>query len=132
MAAVCVGMNETKRDLIAISLTTITIAVIGMASYFAYRSDERRRTRLTAEVPAEIVEVYVNRSRNNEEARPGRIESMRISYRYVLDGEIFARTTTVSSMAGKEFKVGGPAKVCYNPANPNEAELFQVNHKCGE
>jgi hypothetical protein len=31
----------------------------------------------------------------------------------------------------RDFQVGGQAKVCYNPANPEESDVFPASSKCG-
>jgi hypothetical protein len=51
-------MSELRRDLIFGGITLLIIAVIGVASFFAFRGDEQQRKILTAEVPATIVDVF--------------------------------------------------------------------------
>ncbi len=104
--------------------------MIGVASYIAYRSDGRRAARLTAELPATITEVYVSRDRNNEEARPGRINGVRVTYQYSISGRSYTRTSSFGRNVGMNFREGGAAKVCYNPENPEEAELSEMNRLC--
>lgn len=122
---------EVKRDLILGALTLLAVAFIGVASYFSFRSDSARRRHMTSEVPAEILEVYSTRSRNNEEGKPGAVTSVRVSFRFVLDGESFFRSANMSRDQGKEFEVGRPAKVCYNPGDHQQSELFPHNYQCG-
>ena len=122
--------DNGRRDVVLFVLLLVTLMIIGTASFFAFHLDEQRRKRLTAEVPATIIDVYVIRDRNNEMARPGSVNSVRLTYRYVLNGETFTRTA-VMNRAGIEFKVGSQAKACYNPNKPEEVELLQMNHQCG-
>ncbi len=120
-----------RRDLILFGILAVVLTVLGVTMYFAYRTDEEGRARLTAETPAVITEVYVVRERNNDTARPGRINSVRVSYQYSVDGRQHARTTSLSRNVGMNFTEGVAAKVCYNPINPEEAELFEMNRPCG-
>ena len=119
-----------KRDLIIIGLGALALAVIGTASYFAFLSDERRRAHLTAEAPAEIVEVFFARGRDPQTGSPDAVNHVRVRFRYTVSGREFSRVATMNKVTGAKFKVGQPAKVCYRPEMPDEAELFEANYGC--
>ena len=119
-----------KRDLIIIGSGVLALAVIGAASYFAFLSDERRRTHLTAEAPAEIVEVFFARGRDPQTGSPDAVNHVRISFRYAVSGREFSRVATMNKAAGAKFKAGGRAKVCYSHERPEEAELFEASYTC--
>ena len=122
---------EVKREMILGAATLLAVVLIGAVSYFTFRSDAARRRHLTSEVPAEILEVYAARNRNNEEGKPGAVTSVRVSFRFVLNGETIMRSNTMSRDQGKEFEVGKPAKVCFNPEDHRQAELFPQSYQCG-
>ena len=119
-----------KRDSIIIMVGAVVLALLASASYFAFLSDERRRNHLTAEAPAEVAEVFFARRRDPETGAPGQVNHVRVSYNYVVNGQAFKRVATMNKVIGAKFKVGGPAKVCYNPERPGEAELFEVGYRC--
>jgi len=74
-------MSESKRDLIAFSFLIIIVAVAGFGSYLAFRNDEQRLTRLTAEVVAEVSDVFFARGRDMETGMPDSVKLVRISFR---------------------------------------------------
>ena len=118
------------RDLTLLGLGVLALVVVGAASYSAFLSDERRRARLTAEAPAEVVEVFVAREKDPQTGSPGVVNHVRVSFRYAVSGREFSRVATLNKAAGARFKVGGPAKVCYRPGRPEEAELFEAGYSC--
>lgn len=119
-----------KRDLILIGLGALALAVVSVGGYSAFLSDERRRARLTAEAPAEIVDVFFARGRDPQTGSPGGVNHVRVTFKYAAGGREFSRVTAMNKAAGARFRVGQPAKVCYNPGLPEEAELFEATHKC--
>lgn len=125
-------MGDLKRDLIVGSATLVVITVVGAASFFAFREDEKRHQRLTTEVPADIIDVYDKRGTNPQTGATGGIVNVLVKYQYVIDGKGYSRNVTVGGEIGKSYNVGQPAKVCYNPRNQEEAELFPSNYKCGK
>lgn len=125
-------MNRSSPESVAFAILLAAVLVAGAGSYFAFRSDEQRRTRLRAEVPAEIVEAFEQRGRNVETGNPRPVHSVRVGYRYTIADRTFERTIILNSVAGTKFKVGVPAKVCYNPQQVEEAELFEAAHRCAQ
>ena len=87
---------------------------------------------MTAGVSATVLDVYMNRAVNVGTGSPGPIQSVRVDYQYFANGKPYKRTVIMSSNAGKEFKVGVPAKVCFNPDDAGEAELVNLNRTCGK
>jgi hypothetical protein len=124
-------MVELKRNWLFGSATLVVIALILAFSIIAFREDERQDARLTAEVPASIVGLYVRRGQSPQTGATAGVVNVLIEYRYEIEGKQYARQVTMSETAAKSFKVGQPAKVCYNPGNPDEAKLFSGGHQCG-
>lgn len=124
-------MNELKRDLFLGGVTLVVIVLIGAASLVAFHQDEERHRRLTAEVPATIIEVYERRGTNPQTGKTGGVVNVLVSYHYEIEGKKYARKIIIGEQSGKSFKVGAPAKVCYNPRAPEEAELFSSEYPCG-
>jgi hypothetical protein len=125
-------VSELRRDLILGSATLLVIALILAVSFIAFREDEQRHARLTAEAPATIVELYERRGTNREAGKTGGIENVFVRYRYEIEGKEYSRQVTMSARASRSFKVGQPAKVCYNPRNREEVELFASDYQCGK
>ncbi len=60
------------------------------------------------------------------------IVNLFVSYRYRVNSGEYTRKVIVGRGVGKAFAVGQPAKVCYNPENPDQAELFPIAYTCGQ
>jgi hypothetical protein len=121
---------EIKRDIIIWSVGLAFIALVGVASYFAFLKDEGRHKRLTLEVPANITNVYERRAVNPTSGAEGTVD-ITVTYRYIIDDTEYKRTVRLSKSAGSFYREGQQAKVCYNPRNHEEAELFPAAYKCG-
>jgi hypothetical protein len=86
--------------------------------------ESRQINRLTAEAPAEVLEV-------SESLILTRYPSTYITYRYVVGGKTIAGKTTKDGRVSRLYPVGKTNKVCYKPANPQESEIYQLGHQCG-
>lgn len=85
-----------------------------------------RETSLTAAAPAEVLGVY------NEGTRKDQNRRTTIDYRYVVDGRTYdARYTKRGANTGpNRFQSGKPVKVCFNPARPQVSEPFEPAYTC--
>jgi hypothetical protein len=124
-------MTELKRDIVVGASVIIFIALVGVASYFAFLKDEERHKQLTAEVPATITNVYARRSENPTSGAEN-IVDISVSYKYVIEDKEYERKIVLGRAASGLYREGQPAKVCYEPQNHEAAELFTASHKCGE
>lgn len=51
-----------------------------------------------------------------------------VRYQYIVDGRRYEATTTTS----RSYDPGQPAKVCYNPADPQDEVFVYLDGPCGE
>jgi hypothetical protein len=121
---------EIKRDIIVWAVGLAFIAMVGVASYFAFLKDEERHQRLTSEVPASVTNVYVRRAVNPTSGSEGPVD-ITVTYKYVIDDTQYERTVRLSKSAGSFYRQGQVAKVCYNPRTHEDAKLFPASYKCG-
>jgi len=97
--------------------------------------------RLTAEAPAEITSVVLDRDRKITRRRSGSNNRRRtktkttyetdIEYRYTVNGKAYDGVSEKDGDVTGSFRTGSSAKVCYNPSQPNESDVFENNHRCG-
>jgi hypothetical protein len=121
---------DIKRDTIVWVAGLTFIFIVGIASYFAFLTDEERHKRLTSEVPATVTNVYERRAVNPRSGAEGTVD-ITVTYKYVIEGQEYERTVRLSMLAGSAYREGQPAKVCYNPRKHEEAELFPAAYRCG-
>jgi hypothetical protein len=112
--------------LVLLSFVLISIG----AAYFAYRRENDGRKSLTSETPARITQTEVRRNTGLEDGKEYSVDTI-VTYEYELDGKAYQRTIRKSRLEALPFLPWGNAKVCYDPDNPDIAELFPVTHKCG-
>lgn len=96
--------------------------------------------RLTAEAPAQITAVSLDRgrrttttttgNRNRRRKRTGDTETD-IRYRFTVNGRPYDGATEKDGDQTSTYKTGMAAKVCYNPSDPEESEVFPSSHTCG-
>jgi hypothetical protein len=97
--------------------------------------------RLTAEAPAEITSVVLDRDRKTTRRRSGSNNRRRtttkttyetdISYRYIVNGQVYNGETEKDGDMTGTYRNGSRVKVCYNPAQPDESDVFETGHRCG-
>ena len=121
---------EIKRDTIVWVIGLAFIAIVGIASYFAFLKDEETHKRLTSEVPATVANVYERRAVNPTSGAEGTVD-VTMTYKYVIDDTAYERRVRLSRMARGVYREGQAAKVCYNSRHHEEAELFPPSHRCG-
>jgi hypothetical protein len=119
----------------AVIMVVLLVVVIGAGIFFSIQRHQWLAT-LTAEAPAQVLEVKVvsrDRNRNQNINRPSSpTYSTRITYRFQANGRTIETEWTKSDDVSDEYTVGGRAKVCYNPSNPDENEIFTLSYRCGQ
>ena len=129
----------SSRIKLGIAIAGVIVLVAGVIVAVIVWRDRRRLARLTAEAPAEVLNVDVishtsNSGVGNANGRRRRHRTTHetdITYRYAVGGGTIVGTTSKAGDVHQTFRVGRPAKVCYNPAQPEESEVFPPDHKCG-
>jgi hypothetical protein len=116
-----------------------------LVSFFAFvfpgcSGDDFSR-RLTAEASAEITSVVLDRDRKTTRRRSGSNNRRKtkttttyetdISYRYTVNGRVYEGESEKDGDVTGSFRAGSSVKVCYNPAQPDESDVFENNHRCG-
>ena len=117
------------KYLTAISFVVIILAVA--ASIFVFQTEQIERKTLTAEVPAQIIEMSPRKTIDPETGQTNSVLNVLVVYRYSIEGENYEKQTTVSKTESLTFRIGETAKVCYNPTRRDQAELFSLEYKCG-
>jgi hypothetical protein len=97
--------------------------------------------RLSAEAEGELTSVALDRERKTTRRRSGSNNRRRtttkttyetdISYRYTVNGQIYNGETEKDGDVTASFRTGARVKVCYNPAQPDESDVFESGHRCG-
>jgi hypothetical protein len=119
----------------AVVMIVLGVFMTGAVIFFSWQRHQHL-VRLTAEAPAQVLEVKLtsrDRNRNtntNSSASP--TYSTRITYRFQANGRTIETEWTKSDDVSDEYTVGGRAKVCYDPANPDENEIFTLSYRCGQ
>ena len=54
-----------------------------------------------------------------------------IEYSYSVDGKNYDGYSEKDGDVQRDFQTGAPIVVCYNPANPEESDVFPSGTKCG-
>jgi hypothetical protein len=122
----------------AIAAVVMIVLIVLMTGAFIFFSWQRHQhlVRLTAETPAQVLEVKVvsrDRNRNtNINRSSSSTYSTRISYRFQANGRTIETEWTKSDDVSDEYTVGGRAKVCYDPTNPDDNEIFTLSYHCGQ
>jgi hypothetical protein len=97
-------------------------------------------SKLTAEASGQITRVAIDRDTKTKKRKTSSNKTKRkttttveteIDYRYVVGGKTFDGYTEKDGDLQRDFPSGGQAVVCYNPANPEESDVFPSGHKCG-
>jgi hypothetical protein len=128
---------------IALALAiVIGVLVVVAALFFSYERHQWLK-KLTAEAPAQVLAVKVtSRSTTlNQNQNPGNNStptystptySTRITYSFQAEGRTIETEWVKSGDVSEEYEVGRRAKVCYEPANPNNNEIFPLSYRCGQ
>ncbi len=113
-----------------IVLGLIITLVIALAAFFYVRR-RNQLAKLTAEAPAQVTSVSVDTDRNRTNNRSRTRYTTRISYRYTVNGVALSGQTSKSGDVKSSYENGSGVKVCYEPAHPENSEIFTADYKCG-
>ena len=121
-------MSRLRKLIFVAAILTLLLAVAG----FFYVRRRNQLARLTAEAPAQVLSVSVDtdRTRTNNRSRT-RYKTL-ISYRYTVNGSALSGQTTKSGDVKSSYENGQSVKVCYEPAHPENSEIFTGDHQCGK
>jgi predicted small lipoprotein YifL len=114
-------------------ILTITI-IIAVMSLTACSS------KLTAETPGQIKTVAIDRDRktstkktssNKKKTTTKTSVETEIEYSYTVNGKNYDGYIEKDGDVSRDFQTGAAVVVCYNPANPEESDVFTSGTKCG-
>jgi hypothetical protein len=124
-------MTHAELEKLALWIFIVVMILCGIGMYFSYKSEAERQKRLVAQTEAVIL--TVNRRRvPDENGKWVETNNVLISYSYNINTSRFEKTTTISHRYARNFSVGKPAKVCYNPDRYEEHELVPPEYRCGQ
>lgn len=113
-----------------LSLIFIFALIIGVAAFFYVRR-RNQLAKLTAEAPAQVVSVSLDTDRTRSNNRTRTRYTTRVSYRYTVNGRPLTGQTNKSGDVQSSYQNDRPVKVCYEPAHPENSEIFTADYKCG-
>lgn len=114
-----------------IVLLVVVFALVIALAVFFYVRRRNQLARLTAEAPAQVLSVSVDTDRTRTNNRSRTRYKTRISYRYTVNGTTRDGQTTKTDDVKSSYENGRAVKVCYEPAHPENSEIFTADHKCG-
>ena len=112
----------------AVVMTAVGVLAIGAFIFFSWQRHQRL-VKLTAAAPAQILEVKVTSKKRSESSRN---YSTRITYSFQAQERTIETEWTKSDDVSDEYEVGRRAKVCYDPSNPDDNEIFTLSYRCGQ
>jgi ABC-type glycerol-3-phosphate transport system substrate-binding protein len=95
---------------------------------------------LTAETTGQVTRVALDRdtktvkrktSSNKTKKTTKTSVETEVDYRYTVGGKTFEGYSEKDGDVQRDFQTGAPVTVCYNPANPEESDVFAAGTKCG-
>ncbi len=116
------SISDRASNLGCALILILTILFFAAVVWVIDQNGKRR----SAEVPVEIVEVKGIRwyDSSDEEYKTG----YDVFYRYSVNGQVYETT----SNHDESYKPGTAYKICYNPKNPRDHEIYQASHRCGD
>lgn len=94
---------------------------------------------LTAQSTAQITRVAIDRdtktsrrktSSNKKKKKTTTSVETEIEYRYTVGGKTYEGYSEKDGDVQRDFPSGAQVVVCYNPADPQESDVFAGGHKC--
>jgi hypothetical protein len=122
-------MKLTNKLNLVIAVTIFAAFSIGCSS------------NLTAEAPGEVTSVAIDRdtktsrrktSSNKKKKKTTTSVETEIEYTYTVDGKTYSGYSEKDGDVQQSFRIFSPVVVCYNPANPEESDIFTKGTKCGD
>lgn len=96
-------------------------------------------SKLTAEAPGQITSVAIDRDTKTTKKKTSSNKTKKstktsveteIDYTYTIEGKSYSGYTEKDGDVQNAFRSGSPVVVCYNPANPEESDVFAAGTKC--
>lgn len=115
----------------AVVMIVLVVLGIGASIFFGWQRHQHL-AKLTAEAPAQVLEVKVTTLKRNYNTNAPPDYSTRITYKFDANGRTIETEWTKSGDVSDEYEVGKRAKVCYDPSNPNDNEIFTLSYRCGQ
>ena len=115
------------------------LSIITIALFFALAS-LGCSSNLTAEAPGQITRVAIDRdvktkkkktSSNKKKTTTSVSVETEIDYSYSVNGKNYSGYIEKDGDVQNSFQNGSTVVVCYNPANPEESDVFAAGTKCG-
>ena len=97
------------------------------------------KSKLTAETTGQITNAVIDRetttktvktSSNTTKKKTSTSTETEISYTYTIDGNNYTGYTEKNGDVRSNFQIGVAVVVCYNPAKPEQSDVFVVGSKC--
>jgi hypothetical protein len=94
---------------------------------------------LTAETTGQVTNVVLDRDRKTTKRKTSSGKTKKttkteidteIDYSYAVDGKTYTGFSEKDGDVQAAFRSGSTVKVCYNPKNPEESDVFPLNAKC--
>ena len=90
---------------------------------------------LTAETTGQVTNVVLDRDRKTTKRKTSsgktkKTTKTEIDYSYAVDGKTYTGFSEKDGDVQAAFRSGSTVKVCYNPKNPEESDVFPLNAKC--
>jgi hypothetical protein len=129
------GLFFGPRKIIGCAITAVVLGVvlvigIGAFLFFSWQRHQHL-AKLTAEAQAQVLEVNVTTKKRNYNSNAPPDYSTRITYLFEANGRTIETEWTKSGDVSDEYAMGRRAKVCYDPKNPDDNEIFTLNYRCG-
>jgi len=100
------------------------------AGIIAYRQKSMTNRRKSAGAVAHIIDTYERRG--GSPGQTAEVQDVIVDYEYTVNGRQYRDNVKLSGKTGLLFQKGQEAKVCYEPDNPANAELYASDYSCGD
>ena len=120
--------NLLHRSLLLAGGTMLLIAIC--AGVIAYRQKSMTNRRKSAGAVAHIIDTYERRG--GSPGQTAEVQDVIVDYDYTVNGRKYRDNVKLSGKTGLLFQKGQEAKVCYEPDNPANAELYASDYSCGD
>jgi hypothetical protein len=111
-----------KWAIISIAVTVLALLPV---MYWAHSSGKRMRGKLSSEAPAQVTDVSF------KEGYKGVRDETTVRYRYVVNGKTYEGEKVNLGDDRRRFRVGAPAKVCYDAKSPGDSQVRELSYQCG-
>ena len=115
--------------------------LIILTAAFALAFNSACSSDLTAETTAEVTRVAINRDTKTSKRKSGSNKKKKktttsieteIDYRYTVNGKTYEGYSEKDGDVQRDFQQGAQVVVCYDPANPEESDVFAAGYKCDD